>query len=55
MLTAMLIGAGICGGIGLVSVCTVHDERGIDIGPAVGIIAGLVLVGVATGALFYTI
>jgi len=55
MLAAMLIGAGICGGIGLVAVCTVHDERGIDIGPAVGIIAGLVLVGVATGALFYSI
>ena len=54
MLVAMLIGAGIFGGVGLTAVSIEAGERGLS--PAdVGIIVGCVIVGVSAGALVHSI
>lgn len=54
MLLAMLIGAGLVGGLGLVAVSVEAGEYGLR--PAdVGVLVGCVIVGVAAGALVHSI
>lgn len=53
MLLAMLIGAGLVGGLGLVAVSVKAGECGLC--PAdVGVVVGCVIVGVSAGALVHS-
>lgn len=53
MLVAMLIGAGIFGGVGLTAVSIAAGERGPSFAD-VGVLVGCVIVGVSAGALVHS-
>mgnify|MGYP001761469497 CR=1 FL=1 len=54
MLIAMLIGAGIFGGVGLTAVSIAAGERGPSLAD-VGIIVGCVIIGVSAGAMVHVL